>query len=59
MEKGPDAKSDSSSDDSVLEKLTLKVIAVERKYGHELRNVTADRRSEIRDLVEQFAKASE
>lgn len=38
-----------------LEEFLRKVMAVERRYANELRNATTERRSAVRDVVEQFA----
>ncbi len=45
-------------EDKIAE-LAVKAMRVVRRYGHELRNVTADRRGEIKELIEQMAGESE
>ncbi len=39
----------------VTKRFVLEVMKIERRYGTELRNVKTNRRSDIRELVDQFA----
>lgn len=42
-------------DSQKLEKFLIKVIAIERRYAHELKSATSDRRSEIIEAVNSFS----
>jgi hypothetical protein len=38
-----------------LEKFLVQVMAIEKRYAHELRNVKADRRSDVLELINTFS----
>lgn len=37
------------------EKLLLDIMAIERRYGFERKNVTSARRTDVRELIEKFS----
>jgi len=47
----------SKSDSKRLEQLLKEVLQVERLYAYELKNVTAERRSKVLELIERFSIA--
>jgi hypothetical protein len=38
-----------------LEKFLIQVMAIQKRYAHELRNVKGDRRSELLELINRFS----
>jgi hypothetical protein len=38
-----------------LQRLLVKVMEIERRYGHELRNARADRRSDVMEAINRFS----
>jgi hypothetical protein len=38
-----------------LEKFLVRLMAIEKRYAHELRNVKADRRGEVLELINSFS----
>lgn len=45
----------SKSDSKHLEQLLKEVLQVERQYAYELKNVKAERRSKVIELIERFS----
>jgi len=42
-------------DSQKLEQFLIKVIAIEKRYAHELKSATSDRRSEVIEAVNTFS----
>ncbi len=42
-------------DSQKLEKFLTKIIEIERRYAHELKSATSDRRSEVTEAVNVFS----
>lgn len=38
-----------------LEKFLIKIMAIQKRYAHELRNVKADRRSDVLEEINRFS----
>jgi len=45
----------SKSDSKRLEQLLKEILQVERQYAYELKNVTAERRSKVLEIIERFS----
>lgn len=41
------------------ERLVAEVMRIERRFGHELRNVRSERHDQIRETIERLARAAE
>lgn len=41
-----------------VETLILEIMKVQRKYGHEYRNVKVERQEKMKEAIERFAKAA-
>lgn len=42
--------------DEPVERLILEIMKVQRKYGHEYRNVKVERQEKVKDAIERVAK---
>lgn len=42
--------------EELVERLVVAVIGIERKYGHELRNVKTEKYGQIRDVIETLSR---
>ena len=40
----------------LVETLILEIMKVQRKYGHEFRNVKVERQEKVKDAIERIAK---
>jgi len=42
--------------DDLVERLVIEVMEIERQYGHELRNVKAEKHGKIREVIETLSR---
>lgn len=42
--------------EELVERLVIEVMEIERRYGHELRNVRAEKHGKIREVIETLSR---